>query len=109
MTPKDITEQRLKIIAGAYGVTLEEVRSSERQPGTVRARDAIAYYLWSAKKWSLPRIGLYLRRDHSSVASALGRHMLRHGLGENWMVRRARREAARVQNRVAEQPMRGAA
>lgn len=55
----------------SQGVTMTELRCSDRTPEMVDVRRAVAVYL-RRHRWSLERIGRYLDRDHTTV-----RHLLR--------------------------------
>lgn len=55
--------------ADLYGVTVEQVLSTSRDPRIVKARQG-AMWLLRADGWSLPKIGAALGRDHTTVLHA---------------------------------------
>lgn len=54
----------------AQGLTMADVKRDNRRPAMVRVRREIARYLRD-HGWSLPRIGVFLDRDHTTVMNLL--------------------------------------
>lgn len=55
----------------AVGMSRAELNRDDRRPHIVQIRRKVATFLREAG-WSLPRIGRFLERDHSTVMSLLG-------------------------------------
>lgn len=80
----DIDMEQLLSIAAAVmlrdGLNENELFSHRRNPALVRARHEIMYRAAKETKLSLPQIGRFLERDHSSVVHGIARHAERLGL-----------------------------
>jgi chromosomal replication initiation ATPase DnaA len=63
-------ETDVEQIASAAGVTVDQVRGSSRAPALVEVRRIIAAYL-RRRGCSLPEVGRFLNRDHTSVMHLL--------------------------------------
>lgn len=57
----------MKAVAGAYGVTLEDLRSHSRVARLATARAVVCYLLYRYYNYSLKDVGRMVLRDHSSV------------------------------------------
>lgn len=61
-------------IAAVHGYSLNDLRDHDRRPERVKARWAIFWALRSDPyRWSLPRIGKLMDRDHTTVMYGLER------------------------------------
>ena len=61
-------------IAAVHGYSLNELRDHDRRPDRVKARWAIFWALRSDPyRWSLPRIGKLMDRDHTTVMYGIDR------------------------------------
>ena len=71
-------DQAVALASWATGISPEEMRGRSRRPKIAAAR-ALAYSILRARGMSLPRIGRYFGRDHTTVLAAL-RKLGRAGL-----------------------------
>ncbi|MFQ6756722.1 helix-turn-helix domain-containing protein [Cereibacter sphaeroides] len=88
MTPEDAARAalirtrchpaRIAEIAEATGWEPQEITGARVFPGLVQARDLVCF-IARREGFSLTRIGNVLRRDHSSIRSALQREQRRRG------------------------------
>ncbi len=61
-------------IAAVHGYTLAQLRQPDRRQDRVAARWAVFWALRQAPYcWSLPRIGKFMERDHTTILYALRR------------------------------------
>ena len=64
--------QRMMLcIAAHHNVTVKELKSNRRPDYLVNARNDLILALKENLDWSLPRIGRFINRDHTSVLHAL--------------------------------------
>jgi hypothetical protein len=63
----------VETICAAHGYTLAEVQGRNRERPLVAARAEVVEYLTYVRKWSSPRVGEFLNRDHTSILWLLGR------------------------------------
>lgn len=61
------SDELLSIVAHAYGISQEEIMGDRRMYLLVRARQVLMYLLRTDLKKSLPEIGLFLHRDHTTI------------------------------------------
>jgi chromosomal replication initiator protein len=66
MTPRRICNA----VARYYGLAFRDLRARTRVALFAEARRVACYLLRTLTNLSFPQIGLYLRRDHSTVISA---------------------------------------
>jgi hypothetical protein len=88
MTQK--TELYANLVKRAYGYSMDEILSKTRDKDIVNARRAMAYLLREYSKYSYPKIGRVLERDHSSVMNLLKGYDPRDfleaaGVDEDWI------------------------
>jgi chromosomal replication initiation ATPase DnaA len=68
--PERTPEKVLAFIAERYGVSEDELRNHSRIPKLVLPRQILMYILRNELKMSLPDIGRFLGRDHSTILYA---------------------------------------
>ncbi|MEM9845006.1 MAG: helix-turn-helix domain-containing protein [Pseudomonadota bacterium] len=61
----------LEMVAVRYGMDIERMLSPDRHAKSVSARDAAIYILREVRCLTLPQIGTYLRRDHTTIRHSL--------------------------------------
>lgn len=66
-------------IAEKFGLAIEEIMGEQRSKKIVEARHEIFWRLKKETKWSLPQIGRFMGRDHTTVLHGLRRYAKRHG------------------------------
>jgi hypothetical protein len=70
---KEIAES----VSWRYGVPMEDLRGPSRLKAFALARQAAMYEMVVEDRWSLPQIGLYFDRDHTTVLHGYRRHAQR--------------------------------
>ena len=69
----------IKHLAEKHQVKAWQVTSPLRAKPIIRARHELMYLLYMIKGWSMPRIGAYLDRDHTSILHGIRCHVERSG------------------------------
>lgn len=64
-------------VAEKHGLTLDDLRSPSRRRPLVLARQEAIHEIRQATTQSLPAIGRFFDRDHTTVIHAIGRHAAR--------------------------------
>lgn len=67
-------------VAAHRGFTVEELRGSSRRWPLVHARWAAMYLMYETGRWTLPQIGGFFRKDHTTVLHGIRKHAELHGL-----------------------------
>ncbi len=65
--PISAGQRALAVVSDVYGVAAERIRSQARGRAEACARQALCYVLREGLLWSYPRIGRFVRRDHTTV------------------------------------------
>jgi len=60
-------------VAKRHGLTVEDLRGPERRQAAVRARHEAMAIIRAQGRFSLPQIGKFFNRDHTTVIHALRR------------------------------------
>lgn len=102
-SPKEVREAQIAAIAARHGFTFEQVMTkARRMPKTlVAARQEIYCFLndRNGPAWSLPRIGEFFERDHTTImfhiANAGAELRARYRLSAKAMDQRKKRAEAR--------------
>ncbi|MCP4410743.1 MAG: hypothetical protein GY807_23985 [Gammaproteobacteria bacterium] len=81
-----------KWVCALHGVSLTELRSDRRPRNVVRARQAFCYWAACLTPCSLPTIGRFICKDHSTVSYAVGTENVPSAYLENRRKWRKRRE-----------------
>ena len=81
-TQADIARNILAEEAARYRVRVIDVLSERRDRRSVLARHAVCWRLRHETTWSLPHIGRFVRRDHTTAIHAVRRHQQRIDAGE---------------------------
>ena len=79
---KRALRQLVADIALIYGVTLTDIYSSRRSKVISAARHHVMFEISQRTEWSLPQIGRFLNRDHTTVLHGIRSHKLRIERGE---------------------------
>jgi PHD/YefM family antitoxin component YafN of YafNO toxin-antitoxin module len=78
------TPQKLKKIlaevAQSHGVSINDLLAHRRFHDLVVARQEFCYRAYSETTWSLPRIGGFMGRDHTTILWAIAAHCERKGV-----------------------------
>ena len=70
--PTSVTVDRiLEKVAKKYGTTVDDIKGTKRTKEIAYARHISVYLMRKLTDLSLPQIGKYLRRDHSTIISSL--------------------------------------
>ena len=67
LTPAAITRRYVEAICDKHQTHIDLVRKGIRDRPTVAALKEISRYLQRDKRWSLPKIGRFVNRDHSTI------------------------------------------
>lgn len=70
---EDAIERRIVQILDSHDLTYRDIASPARYATLGNCRAEIAHYLRDECHWSFPRIGKWMRKDHSSVVYMLER------------------------------------
>lgn len=54
-----------------YGIPIASVKGEMRSKSVIRARRVMYFLLRNELKWSLPEIGAYMNKDHTTVLKVL--------------------------------------
>jgi hypothetical protein len=83
---RETTYQKVKSIvfehAFKHGLTVEEMMAENRSPERVAIRSELYWRLRKETTWSLPRLGKYLNRDHTTLLHGINRHAKRLEAGQ---------------------------
>lgn len=71
MTPRERTNERIKEICANHDLEPHKIAWRCRREPFLRARRDVALYLREERRWTLPRIGAVLGRDHTTVIHML--------------------------------------
>lgn len=63
-------------VANRHGIPLEGLLTGRRRP-TAHARQEAMYLMVEQKRWSLPRIGMFFDKDHTTVLHGYRAHKKR--------------------------------
>ena len=69
----DTVRRIIKITADRYGVKVEDVLGKERKKNIQTARNVSMFVVRSVTNASLPQIGAYFDRDHSTIHSNISK------------------------------------
>ncbi len=72
LTDRRVIADAIEAWVAAQGLTMAALKSANRTPRMVEARRRVAAYL-RAHRWSLPEIGRFIDRDHTTVLNLLER------------------------------------
>lgn len=61
----------VQLVCNEYGVTLEQLRSSSRSKKFIIPRFICCFLIRTVLETSYPQIGLFLRKDHTSILNAV--------------------------------------
>ncbi|MBI1682359.1 helix-turn-helix domain-containing protein [Caulobacter hibisci] len=75
----------LEAVSGAYGVSVEELRGPKRQRRISLARQHAMWLMNGLPHLSLPMIGRFLNRDHTTVLFGIRAHERRVAEQAGWM------------------------
>lgn len=75
--PRIAAKRILAEAADKHGVTVEDVLGPARPHRLTLARQEAMYRLRLDMRWSLPRIGSFMNRDHSTVLHGIEQHRAR--------------------------------
>jgi hypothetical protein len=67
LTARDIARAVVAEVCAKHSVPIRAVMSQRRQKELVKARQEICWRLREETTWSLPQIGRFLGRDHTSI------------------------------------------
>lgn len=70
LTARDIAKAVLSEVCAKHNVAVHHVMSKRRSRHVVAARHEVCWRLREETNWSLPQIGRFLGRDHTSVMHA---------------------------------------
>ena len=76
-TPRERADAIVSKIARRYGLTLEDLKGSELRRDVSQPRQ---HAMWSIRRifgWSLPQIGRYFGRDHTTILHGIRQHEAR--------------------------------
>lgn len=59
--------------AAVFGTSVPRILSARQDRATARARQAVCFVLGEVPHWSLPRIGRFLNRDHTTVLYSIAK------------------------------------
>lgn len=71
MIPSERTRRIIKAVAEHYGVPVAVVLGPDTHRVNVRARQAAQAAVWIETNLSLPQVGRYFRRDHTTVLHSI--------------------------------------
>jgi len=74
MTPRDKVMADIKEVAKWHGVSVRLILSPDRHRCVVAARNAAYWLLWFKYGYSLPKIGRFFGRNHTTVLFGIGAH-----------------------------------
>lgn len=77
LTPRQLARAIIQETADKHGVSVEMLMSQRRDNKTVVARHELYWRMRSQTNWSLPQIGRFLDRDHTSVLHGCRAHEAR--------------------------------
>lgn len=77
----------LGTVADVFGVPVGAILSERRDAPTAIARQVVYYVLRDHLCWTLPQIGWYLKRDHSTVLSGVRKVRRRQRSDHDFAVR----------------------
>jgi len=63
----------LREVAEKHGVLIEDIVGRRRQAKFMKARREACWRLYNETLWSLPKIGRFLNKDHTSILAAVRR------------------------------------
>jgi hypothetical protein len=79
-TPRHIARAIVAEVCLKHNTHPDEVMSDRRKGTIIPARYELFYRLCKETTWSLPRIGAFVRRDHTTVMYGYRKHAQRNGL-----------------------------
>lgn len=85
ISPRQKALADIAVVGSVYGVGLKDILSDYRGRQVCKARHAAMWLIWWKYGWSLPKVGRLFGRDHTTVMSGIGSHMLRAGLKYRWL------------------------
>lgn len=63
-----------RAVAARHRMTLDEMMSASRVRRLARARQEAMYLMVKAERWSLPRIGMFFGKDHTTILHGARAH-----------------------------------